>query len=51
MADFDPKCFKCINEQTKKGTMGGANSVLFGKMQQALVDSVDSEIYVCPRHR
>ncbi|AHF57216.1 hypothetical protein [Spiroplasma eriocheiris] len=51
MADFDPRCFKCVNEQEKAGKGGAAANVLFNKMKQGMVGSVNDEIYVCARHK
>ncbi|WP_253301303.1 hypothetical protein [Spiroplasma endosymbiont of Phyllotreta cruciferae] len=51
MANFNPKCFKCVAEQEKQGVAGGAAGVLFRKMKQAMVGSVDDEIFVCGRHK
>ncbi|KAF0849900.1 hypothetical protein [Spiroplasma poulsonii] len=51
MADFNPKCFKCVAEQEKQGVAGGAAGVLFGKMKQAMVGATDDEIFVCDRHK
>ncbi|WP_424526609.1 hypothetical protein [Spiroplasma endosymbiont of Glossina fuscipes fuscipes] len=51
MANFNPKCFKCVAEQEKQGVAGGTAGVLFGKMKQAMVGSVDDEIFACDRHK
>ncbi|WP_283271781.1 hypothetical protein [Spiroplasma sp. SV19] len=51
MANFNPRCFKCVAEQEKQSGDGGAAGVLFGKMKQAMVGSVDDEIFVCDRHK
>ncbi|ARU90881.1 hypothetical protein SCLARK_0057 [Spiroplasma clarkii] len=49
MADYDMKCFKCI-EEMQKDNKGGAVNILKMKMQQSVANQDLDSIYVCAKH-